>query len=256
MPRVIIYPYRMGSRSARDLKDNIVGRRCLLVREQGRYIPRPTDVAINWGNPRIPNWNVSDTGVFLNVPTSVAMAGNKLQTAQCFEQFEVSQPAFTTDPRTAQNWLNEGNEVMARELLRASGGRGLRHVFPGQELGPAQMYAKYVKKIAEYRIHVFGGQIIDAQQKRRRNGFEDVDNKIRNHENGWVFCRGDLEVPDCVLDTSRMAIRALALDFGAVDVIYNQYYDRAYALEVNTAPGLEGTTLYRYVEAITGLLEE
>ena len=34
------------------------------------------------------------------------------------------------------------------------------------------------------------------------------------------------------------AVAALGLDFGAVDVIYNEKYGRAYVLEVNTAPGL------------------
>jgi D-alanine-D-alanine ligase-like ATP-grasp enzyme len=44
------------------------------------------------------------------------------------------------------------------------------------------------------------------------------------------------------------------LDFGAVDVIYNRAQDKAYVLEVNTAPGLEGSTLDNYVEAIQKVL--
>ena len=46
------------------------------------------------------------------------------------------------------------------------------------------------------------------------------------------------------------AIKALGLDFGAVDIIYNEAEDQHYVLEVNTAPGLEGTTLQKYTEAI------
>jgi D-alanine-D-alanine ligase-like ATP-grasp enzyme len=38
------------------------------------------------------------------------------------------------------------------------------------------------------------------------------------------------------------------LDFGAVDVIWNEKEDKYYVLEVNTACGLEGTTLDKYVE--------
>ena len=41
-------------------------------------------------------------------------------------------------------------------------------------------------------------------------------------------------------------------DFGAFDVIYNQKKNQAFVLECNTAPGIEGTTLDNYVEAING----
>ena len=44
------------------------------------------------------------------------------------------------------------------------------------------------------------------------------------------------------------AVVALGLDFGAVDVVYNVKEQKAYVLEVNSAPGLSGTTLDKYVE--------
>jgi D-alanine-D-alanine ligase-like ATP-grasp enzyme len=40
------------------------------------------------------------------------------------------------------------------------------------------------------------------------------------------------------------------LDFGAVDVIWNEKQQRAYVLEVNTAPGLEGQTVDDYARGI------
>jgi glutathione synthase/RimK-type ligase-like ATP-grasp enzyme len=40
---------------------------------------------------------------------------------------------------------------------------------------------------------------------------------------------------------------ASGLDFGAVDVIWNERQQRAYVLEINSAPGLEGTTIDDYV---------
>jgi len=45
------------------------------------------------------------------------------------------------------------------------------------------------------------------------------------------------------------AVSALGLDFGAVDIIYNEHENQYYVLEVNTAPGLEGTTVEKYAEA-------
>jgi D-alanine-D-alanine ligase-like ATP-grasp enzyme len=45
-----------------------------------------------------------------------------------------------------------------------------------------------------------------------------------------------------------MAIKSLGLDFGAIDMIYNERRNQYYVLEVNTACGLTGTTLDKYVE--------
>ena len=51
------------------------------------------------------------------------------------------------------------------------------------------------------------------------------------------------------------AIEDLQLDFGAVDVVVSGYSDNSFVLEVNTAPGIEGTTVKKYVEAIEGWYE-
>ncbi|MNY63636.1 hypothetical protein D3C86_2006230 [compost metagenome] len=52
-----------------------------------------------------------------------------------------------------------------------------------------------------------------------------------------------------------LAVNAIGLTFGAVDVIWNEYRHQAYVLEVNTAPGLTGTTLEKYAEAFRGLMQ-
>ena len=48
---------------------------------------------------------------------------------------------------------------------------------------------------------------------------------------------------------------ALNLSFGAVDIIYNGLDNAYYALEVNTAPGIEGETMFSYVCAILNYME-
>jgi glutathione synthase/RimK-type ligase-like ATP-grasp enzyme len=50
------------------------------------------------------------------------------------------------------------------------------------------------------------------------------------------------------------AVSALGLDFGAVDIIWNEREDKCYVLEVNTAPGLQGSTLENYANAIMEVL--
>ena len=59
---------------------------------------------------------------------------------------------------------------------------------------------------------------------------------------------------DHVRAQSVAAVRSLGLDFGAVDVVERQ--NKAYVLEVNTAPGLVGTTLEKYVDAIREYAED
>jgi glutathione synthase/RimK-type ligase-like ATP-grasp enzyme len=91
---------------------------------------------------------------------------------------------------------------------------------------------------------VFGNKIIDVTKKRLRNEIE-RNNYIKNLSNGWVYCRDGIEIPDSIINTAKDAVRALGLDFGAVDILFRK--NVPYVLEINTAPGLVGTTLSRYI---------
>jgi hypothetical protein len=122
----------------------------------------------------------------------------------------------------------------------------------------APLYTKYVKKADEYRIHVFDGQVIDIQQKRKRQEVpnEEVDYQIRNLAGGWVFCRDDVVCPSVCSELAISAVATLGLTFGAVDIGYNRNEQRGYVYEVNTAPGLEGSTLDNYFEALVRYIPE
>ena len=146
---------------------------------------------------------------------------------------------------------------MCRTPLTASEGRGIVVANNRAELVNAPLYTKYVKKKDEYRIHVLrrpGGMpvAISIQRKAKRNGV-DADFKIRNLANGFVFVRDGVKAPDDVRIQAAAAIEASGLAFGAVDVIWNEHQGRAYVLEINTAPGLEGQTVEDYAEAFRNL---
>ena len=94
--------------------------------------------------------------------------------------------------------------------------------------------------------------MIDYQKKRRVSDLleeEQVDENIRNHNNGWVFCRDNLNRIEENEILALNTIKALNLDFGAVDII-RDVNRKSYVLEVNTAPGLMGTTLQNYIGGI------
>ena len=246
--RYIIYPYKMGSASARLLAN---GLEALRVYPNRRYRYRVGDVIVNWGNQYIPNWEVPDPSFVLNPLLPVALASDKLATLSVLRQFGVSVPEFTTQVDEARRWLQENCTVVRREILHGSGGRGI-DILEGPEATAqdAPLFTKYVKKRNEYRIHVFKGRVIHIQEKRKRRGGEVTSTQVRNLSTGWVFCQDDVNPHDNVLIEATAAVVSLGLDFGAVDVIWNDYYEKAYVLEVNTAPGLEGTTLQKYIEAI------
>lgn len=169
-------------------------------------------------------------------------------------------PEFSTSSMDAQMWLNQGYTVVERHILNGNSGAGIRLVEPGDDegLSRAPLYVRYVPKKQEYRVHVCGGQAVDIQRKARRKDVEDdaINWKIRNHDNGFIFARneGDAVPPDVIVQSVK-AVTLLGLAFGAVDVIFNEKEQQAYVLEVNTAPGLSGTTLEGYLSRFRDYLD-
>ena len=162
----------------------------------------------------------------------------------------VACPEFTTTRSTAEAWADEGYTVFCRTLTRANSGRGIRIAENADQVVDAPLYTKYIKKKKEFRVHVFQNEVLDVQEKRLSSDAVSTGFLIRNRANGFVFCREDVVEPTSLRATAVNAVAALGLDFGAVDVIWNEKQDKCYALEVNTAPGLEGTTLDKYTDRI------
>lgn len=213
------------------------------VRKHGTF-----DLIINWGSAA----RRFDCD-YINAPEAVVRSSNKLSSLESFKEMEVPAPDYTTDMDTARAWLDDGHVVVERKYLRAHSGRGIRIVSAdnGGVLQAAPLYTKYVKKAHEFRVHVFRGEVIDASQKKKRQEVdnEDVNYQVRAARNGWVFCRDNVVVPEVVLDAGVRAVQAVGLDFGAVDIGWNEKRQEPCVYEVNSAPGVQGTTLDTYKEA-------
>lgn len=248
--RIRIEPYKRWSGGAKAL-----GNRCGILRATPRQVEKHGDfeTIINWGNSQR-RFN----GRYINEPEACSLASDKKACLEILAAEEIPCPPFTSEKVLAEEWLSNGISVVARTLLRANSGRGIVLCTPenGQAVPQAPLYTQYIKKAEEYRIHVVQGSVVDQQLKRRRLEVPDdeVDFQIRNASNGWVFTREGVAAPDCVLQASINAVNALGLDFGAVDVGYNIKYNAPCVFEVNTAPGLEGTTLENYYEAFLKML--
>jgi hypothetical protein len=243
----IIYPYSMKSKSARLLSSALQTKR---VYPNRAYKPHQTDLVVNWGASAIPLWLSHQHGrhTGLNTPSAVALACNKLHTFSRLEVCNVPTPDWTVDKEQAMEWA-EDTPVVCRTLLSSHSGKGIVIASTPSEIVAAPLYTKLVQKDKEWRVHVFKGNILDIQQKKRRNGVE-ASTAVRNHSNGWIYARDGVIAPISVLKASIEAVASLGLDFGAVDVC-TSLEGAPYVFEVNTAPGLTGTTLTNYVEAIT-----
>lgn len=225
----------------------MLGKRVLRVENDRVPYLKPTRIVVNWGSSEafdaIPHCRV------LNNPDNVGLASNKLYTFQRFSQFEVPCPKWTTDKAEAENWLSKGHTVFCRTRLQAHSGEGIVIATDLTSLVNAPLYTRYIKKKKEFRVHVFKGQVIDVQEKRRASHSPEAEFLIRNHSNGFVFCRENLVEPSDLRDVGIKAVSSLGLDFGGVDIVYNEHYDKCYALEVNTAVGLAGSTIEAYVKS-------
>jgi glutathione synthase/RimK-type ligase-like ATP-grasp enzyme len=201
---------------------------------------------LNWGNTTAP---VNRLTQYINHPSAVNIARNKLSTFQRLKDNNFTQmPEFTTNKDVAQQWLNERHKVVVRQSLTSYGGRGIVVVKPGETLPDAPLYTKYFKKTHEYRVHVFNGQVIDFTEKKHEQGVEPANPYIRNHDNGWVFCRENVVLPDNVKAAAIRAVAILGLDFGALDV--GEKDGNVCLFEINSAPGVEGTTLEKYINVL------
>lgn len=244
MKRIHIVPYKMGSKSAKLLKETLNDLGIKAYRKIGSTLsPKRKTLVIYYGGGE----TLPEGGMQLN--RNRATASNKLNTFRALESAGVSHVPFTDDQAVAREW----DCIVCRRTLTGHSGEGISIVERGTEIPRVPLYTKYIKKAMECRIHVFNGKVIDAQVKRKRRDLPkdfEADTKVRNIHTGWVYCREDFTPDDRVKALAIAAVAAVGLDFGAVDIIFNQHYNEYYVLEINTAPGLEGTTLTNYVKEI------
>lgn len=255
MPNMYVYPYKTGSNGAKELSAALGVKQ--IKREGSKFKGSKEKIVINWGSSTM-NEEASKC-IVLNKPESVAVASNKLSFFNAIEKHNavsrdrnkrVLIPDFFTSADRAARYANAGYTIVARTVLNGHSGKGIILCETEKEVydANAPLYVLYIPKKQEYRIHVLNGGVVDIQRKARRLDIPDdqVDWKIRNHDNGFIYARKGVDVPKTVLSNSVNAVEACGLDFGAVDVIYNDKNKLAYVLEINTAPGLTGETLEGY----------
>lgn len=257
------------------------------------YSGRRESCVINWGNTsdeanRLYGVCVAANRKFFNTPGSVECAVDKLR---FFRLMQALAPQYmipwADNYDDALRLVNEGGRVFARTVLTGHSGKGIELMvsgrdaelevirqirnsdllpvfikdvtIPSAELTRAKLFTQGITgKRIEYRVHVFNGRVILTQAKLRKEGYQTnpkYNSIVRNVDSGWIY--GVNNVPEVGIAKAGLAAVAtvgiLGLDFGAVDVVYQEGTDKAFVLEVNTAPGLEegGSALEAYTQAFS-----
>lgn len=246
-----VWAYRQGSKSAKALSIALGAK--VLKRAGSHYVPGPGDVLVNWGDPDAVR--PATPGLTLFNYCDLRAASNKKTFFQKMkEEHSDLIPEFWTDRSAIPT---DVYPVVCRTTLAGHSGEGIVIADTVDQLVDAPLYVRYVKKKDEYRVHVGmkdGPHVIAVQRKARRHDVPDgdVNWKVRNHSNGFVYTRQGFTAPANVLEAAKTALAVSGLDFGAVDVIYNEHDAKGYVLEINTAPGLEGQTVDDYATFFQG----
>lgn len=261
-----LFPYKAGSVSAKELSKALGIKR--IKADNSRFRGNPTKKVINWGSSTLPDEALKCQ--VINKPEAVAIAANKLTFFNAIKAYNqgvdtledyINQPLFATSRDSVESLraIDHKLVIVERHKLTGNSGEGITVIEPDQPLSEAapQLYVQYIPKKSEWRIHVLNGVAVDIQRKARNTEVPDeqVNWRVRNHANGFIFARNEGEAPpEGVISQAILAVQAIGLDFGAVDVIYNEKQAAAYVLEINTAPGLTGSTLEGYVKRFTEMM--
>ena len=252
MKRILIFPHKFSSGGAKLLANALSTKR---IRDVGGYRKRIGDVIVNWGNTKVASFGEAN----LNVASAVSNSVDKVKAFSLMREAGIPTVEFVSDKHSANQWLQEGHTVYARLLTRASGGRGIHIMNPRGLNQPPYNYIPnarlYTKGVLgdEYRLHVFCGEVIDYTKKVPLRPVSTQGFLIKNHENGWTFAR-NIQRRASLETLAIQAVKALGLDFGAVDIIMvegskgKNTWPRI--LEVNSSAGISGRTVGVYAEAI------
>lgn len=208
-------------------------RKALTIREFKHN--HPWDLIINWGSTN----RITATGArILNQPNFVVDAINKVTTFKKLQKDGINTPPYETLTTTLE-------PPLLLRLNKKHNSQGIILIQNDTQLKEALesvFLTQYVFHKAEHRIHVFAGQVIATETR---------PSTTKNHiEEDWDYIPiMTADVPNIIKDAAVDAIKALLLDFGAVDVL--ELPGPEYCiLEVNTAPQLRSPTLEAYVHAI------
>lgn len=253
---MFIYPYKETSESAQGIRDHLG---VPFTSEMGE--PNGDEVILNWGCSQFPKWHIISQR-WLNHPSAVHTTMDKVRTFKALRVAGIKTPAFTSNKDIAAEWVHQGDVVVSRKYVQSSKGRGIglsKDMKFCEGFDEGKLYVRHMQHelLHEFRVNVVKDNT-QLMQKRRKNGkVEEADPYIRDY-GAWVWCLTRIKGVDegslvKVRKTAREAVKALGLDFGAVDLCLKN--GEVYIIEVNTAPGISGSEIPFYCDNMLEVLD-
>lgn len=250
----------------------------------GDTIPE-NSVICNYGVSKYPVPHPPESTRWLNHPSCVKIWMDKVKTADYVNgSFEDMFIEMTTDVEVAQEWSSSGCQVVCRTISDGCNGIGITLWDESMGGVPSRidgedvvLYTKLFKNKREYRVFIATDgnscNIINIYKKvvHRSKSAHGVDKKIRiaydlSPTGVWAFVSKQLkDVDQAIIELAynfmiRQWNKAIddgkpnrKLSFCGMDVVYNEYYDRAKIVEVNTAAGIGRMDVLPFIDALRGL---
>jgi hypothetical protein len=214
------------------------------------------DLFIRWGNTEeFPNLKYKKE---LNTLSAVLRTTNKLTMLQTLLEAGVATLEFSNDPALLDSFKDKQGNVYIRDK------RGVVRYGNDYSTDSDLYFSRPVRfKRREYRVHVFNGKVLGAYEKvplslaegQPRNA-ETLPKLFKSDTCRFIRCDLTIDenglnprVNDAAQQMCIQAVNSLGLLFGGVDLIRNKHGEFTIC-EVNSAPGLNGLNVDRWVEAI------
>ena len=202
------------------------------------------DVLIRWGTERRIQYRPERV---INMTRAIEAASSKYESLFTMREAGVPVPRASTSPQAVRA------PYLGRDFSHTQGRDIVLCMQEADALrNPKDYYIEYIPTQREYRVHVAFGEVIKVSEKVLTDPSQSC-GYIRNHGHGYTFRQPRTRLGNLGQAASVDAVRALGLDFGAVDLIIGDD-SNTYILEVNTGPACNRSTGLAYVQAFAAQL--
>jgi len=276
--KIFIRPYKSGSHSVNALCEALGARK---IRVTGsRYKPRPNHAYIVWGGVLPAGAPIPPVVLNRRAGPVFANKANFFENLKESGLFDENLPFFYTRRTDLIEALDGVKKVRVycRELLNGHGGAGITVLDnpKPEDIPVSPLYTLACNSMSdrtvatEFRINFVSQDleinedtdvsVLAVKKAARAGNWEEIDHRVKNHDNGWVFAElSDLETGNYLQELTNIATkfcRYSGLHFGALDIIYNRKKDKYFLLEYNSAPGIEGRTVEFYADSLKEVINE
>lgn len=221
----------------------------------------PIDLLIRWGS------SASVTKIpkrVLNKKEAIAIAADKFTSLLKLKEGNIPVPKMLpiTDLQqlTIKEILSKGlsHPVLARKPKHTRG-KDILLCLQNKDIRRAMRWGKtflieYIPTEREYRVHVFGNEIIRTSQKVLMSR-ENYLPYMRNDDHNHTFRNPRVQLTEHQKSVAINAVKVLGLDFGAVDMVISDD-GNPYVLEINTGPSLIENGLEIYEQKFRNVIQE